>query len=399
MDNIINSDDPRLWLELILTNGRVIDPAQNLDGVYEVGLQGERIAALGTGLPRTARTRVLDCRGLLVVPGLIDMHVHVYPGATDLGLHPDHLLQQGGATTMLDCGSAGCDTYRGLYDDVIAKSRSRVLALLHICSTGLAGRRQGELLSPHLADAEKTAEAILAHSPQTVGVKIRMGSHLIGDARQGTHLLRLAARAARASGSVLMVHIGASPIGIPEILAELQPGDVITHCYQGWERRPCLLDEQRRLFPAVLAAQQAGIRFDVGHGMGSFSWDSAGSACEQGLAPFTISTDLHTFSIDHPVIDLPTTMSKFLLLGMPLPAVIRCCTYNPAVTIGRAHEIGSLHPGMTADITLLRERTGTRELFDSYGQKRIAGHWLETAGVIRAGCLLRAPGCCAEEVA
>lgn len=378
-------------MDVVLTGGTVVDPVQDLGHVVEVGIRGEHIAAIGLDLPRSRHTQVLDCRGQYVVPGLIDLHVHTYPGMTGLGLDPDRLMYHGGVTTLVDAGSAGASTWAGLRDSVITPAHARVLAYVHLCSTGLAAFHRGELLNPHLSDPEGASRIIAEEPSLAVGVKIRAGVHLIGDGEQGWRHFRQAVRAARDADSSLMVHIGNTPMPLSELVAELRPGDVVTHCYKGGPFHHRVLDEQERVYPALLRAADDGIAFDVGHGGGSFSWDVAQRAIDQGLFPSTISTDLHADSVAGPVFDLPTTMTKLHLLGLSLSEVVERSTIRPARLIGREAEIGHLSPGACADVTVLRWQEEPIELHDSYGNVRLADRRLVATGVIRAGRIWRNP--------
>ena len=373
-------------LDLILSGGRVVDPSQGIDKNIEIGVHGQRIAALGDDLPRCGKTRVLDCRNLLLTPGLIDMHTHVYPGATPLGLIADEVMLQSATTTIVDAGSSGAANWLGLRDQVIARAHPQVLALIHLCTVGLAPcHYTGELLSPHLADPDGAIAIIRQNPTLAVGVKLRAGANIMGAAEIGWRHLHQAVRIARETDTFLMVHIGDTPMSVSELVRELAPGDVITHCYKGGPYKQLVLDANNRVFPDLLQAAQAGIVYDVGHGVGSFSWRVAEIAMDQGLMPTTISTDLHTDSVVGPVYNLPTTMSKFILLGMSLPEVVECCTIAPAKVIGRQDEIGSLHVGKTADISMLRLKEGVFPLTDSYGITRSATQMLTSAGVVRAG--------------
>ncbi|HHW08368.1 MAG TPA: amidohydrolase/deacetylase family metallohydrolase, partial [Firmicutes bacterium] len=379
---------PRPVFDTIFTGGTVVDPAQNIYEEMEVGVKGTRIAALGKELARSPWTKVVDCRGLIITPGLIDLHVHVYPGATPLGIDPDEVMLVGGVTTMVDAGSAGSSNWPGLRDQVVLKAKPQILSLIHLSAIGLAASDfTGELLSPILADPEGAAQVLLNERALAVGVKLRAGAHLLGEGDHAWQLLRRAAKLARDTGTWLMVHVGNTPMSLPELVAELAPGDVITHCYKGGPYGHKVLDEHGRVWPALKEAAAAGIIFDVGHGAGSFGWEVAAQAIEQGFLPQVISTDLHYYSLKQPVGNLPLTMTKFILLGLSLPEVIARCTAAPAAVLGREKEIGSLLPGSTADITLLRWREESISLYDCYGEVREADRYLECAGVMRAGVL------------
>ena len=223
-----------------------------------------------------------------------------------------------------------------------------------------------------------------------VGVKIRAGTHIIGAGEQGWANFNDAVAAARESGTWLMVHIGESPMPIPEMLEHMEPGDCITHCFKGGSER--VLDPEDRVFDAVRAASEAGVIFDVGHGYGSFQWQVCEAALDQGLEPTTISTDLHVKNLHGPVYDMPTTMSKFLLLGVPLERVIEMSTTRPAAVLGLADQLGTLREGTVADIAILEKQEGQFVLTDSYQQDRIGRELLIASTTIRRGQLVAGGG-------
>ncbi|MCP3696588.1 MAG: amidohydrolase family protein [Planctomycetaceae bacterium] len=214
-------------------------------------------------------------------------------------------------------------------------------------------------------------------------MKIRAGKHLIGEGQQGWDNFMEAVGAARESGTWLMVHIGESPMPIPEMLEHLQAGDCITHCFKGGSER--ILDPEGTLFPAVREAAERGVVFDVGHGAGSFEWDVVEAAIEQGFEPTTISTDIHVKNLHGPVYDMPTTMSKFLHLGVPLERVMEMATTRPAQVLGLEDQIGTLKVGTVADIAVLQVHEGDFVLPDSYGQTRIGHQLLNAVGTVRRG--------------
>ena len=199
-----------------------------------------------------------------------------------------------------------------------------------------------------------------------------------------------AVRAARESETWLMVHIGESPLSIPEMLKEMQPGDCITHCFKGGSER--ILAPDNQLFDAVREASDRGIVFDVGHGRGSFQWDVVEAAIEQGFEPTTISTDLHQMNINGPVFDMPTTMSKFLLLGCTLDRVVEMSTTTPARVLGKDGDLGTLRVGSVADVAVLERREGAFLLSDSLDQMRTGRELLVAAATVRRGQLIPGGG-------
>lgn len=375
--------------DVLIRGGTVIDPSQGISGPRDVAITGDRIAALAERLSSDQAAHTLDARGLLVVPGLIDLHVHAYTHSP-FGLDPDPLCAAGGVTTMLDAGTAGSFNFAAFRRDGIDRTRTQLLALVNLSCIGLIAANLGELLDPRYADPEGVVRTIHQHSDVAVGVKIRAGKHIIGEGEQGWSNLRAAIRAARQSETWLMVHIGESPMSIPELAEALAPGDCITHCFKGGSTR--VTDDAGKVYPAIRDAAERGVIFDVGHGYGSFQWDVVQAALDEGFEPTTISTDLHTKNIHGPVYDMPTTMSKFLMLGVPIERVVEMSTTRPARVLNRHDEIGTLRVGTIADIAILQRHEGKFEFTDSYRQKRIGHELLTAATTIRRGEILPGGG-------
>ena len=376
--------------DILIHGGEVIDPSQNLRGVYDVAVTDGKIAAVAESLADVTATNTIDARGQVIVPGLIDLHVHVYHRHGPFGLEPDALCPAGGVTTMLDAGSAGSYNFAGFRRDIIERAATEVLALVNLSCIGLTAANLGELKDRRYADPEGVVRTIRENPGVAVGVKIRAGRHIIGEGADGWANFREAVAAARDSGTWLMVHIGESPMPIPEMLEHLEGGDCITHCFKGGSER--ILDPDGRVFDAVQAAAERGVVFDVGHGFGSFEWKVVEAAIEQGFEPTTISTDLHTKNLHGPVYDMPTTMSKFLMLGVSLERVVEMSTTRPAAILGRGDDIGTLKTGTTADIAILEKRDGTFALTDSYRQTRTGREMLIAAATIRRGHIVPGGG-------
>ncbi|MCA9124547.1 MAG: amidohydrolase/deacetylase family metallohydrolase [Planctomycetaceae bacterium] len=375
--------------DVLIQGGTVIDPSQGIYGLRDVAVSGDRIVALEAELLDCEAAHVIDARGLLVVPGLIDLHMHAYTHSP-FGLDPDSLCAAGGVTTMLDAGTAGSYNFSAFRRDGIDQTQTQVLALVNLSCIGLVAANLGELLDPRYADPNGVVEIIRANSDVAVGVKIRAGSHIIGTGEQGWENLRAAIRAARDSATWLMVHIGECPMSIPELADSLAPGDCITHCFKGGSTR--VTDDSGRIFPEVKEAAERGVIFDVGHGFGSFKWDVLQAALDDDFEPTTISTDLHTKNIHGPVYDMPTTMSKFLLLGTPIERVIEMSTTRPARVLNRADELGTLRVGTIADIAILEMREGEFCFTDSYQQTRVGEKLLVAATTVRRGEVLTGGG-------
>ncbi|MEE2659292.1 MAG: amidohydrolase/deacetylase family metallohydrolase [Candidatus Latescibacterota bacterium] len=365
-----------------IRGGEVLDPSQQLREQRDVLVRGDRIVTLEAEPGEVEAEHIIDARNLLVVPGLIDLHVHVYPHSP-FGLEPDPLCPAGGVTTMVDTGTAGSFQFGHFRREVIDRVRTQILGLVNLSCMGLSARNLGELLDPRYADPEGVLRTIEDHPGVAVGVKIRAGKHLIGTGQQGWDHFLMAVKAARDSGTWLMVHIGECPMKIPEIVEHLAPGDCITHCYKGGGTR--IIDEEDLLFDAVVDAAERGVVFDVGHGSGSFQWEVAEASIAQGLPPTTISTDLHTANLHGPVYDMPTTMSKFLMLGIELEKTVEMSTTQPAQVLGLGEELGTLKVGTKADITVLERRTGRFVFEDSYDGLRVGEELLQAAVTLRAG--------------
>ncbi|HZO88580.1 MAG TPA: amidohydrolase/deacetylase family metallohydrolase [Chthonomonadaceae bacterium] len=367
--------------DLILRGGRILDPAQNRDERCDVALAEGRVAAVAPELPPGQAARELDCVGKLVTPGLIDLHGHAYWGGTMLGILPDPLCNHTGVTTFVDAGSAGADNFLGLRHFILEPARVRVLPFLHICSIGLVNQGVGELLDNRYASIEKVVRTVEAHRDVIGGLKVRLGGWISGANTEAG--FAAACQARDTVGLPLMVHVGGQPLPLEAILDRLKPGDILTHAFHGHANgllgplgpaaRPDWLEDGRSgaVIPAARAAREHGVLIDVGHGSGSFSFAVARRALEQGFPPDTISTDIYNANVNGPVFDLPTTLTKFLALGMALPEVIRCVTANSAAALAhcpRAAGIGMLQPGAPADVAVLEWEEGEFTLVDAHRQ-------------------------------
>lgn len=368
--------------DIVIRGGEVIDPSQGLRNVSDVAISNGSIVAIEETIDSSAAKTTIDARGQLVTPGLVDLHVHVYPHSP-LGLDPDVLCPAGGVTTLLDTGTAGSYNFDAFRRDVIDRAETQVLGLVNLSCVGLTCGTLGELLDRRYADPEGVVATIRRNQDVAVGVKIRASANIIGDGEQGWANLNDAIGAARESGTWLMVHIGDCPMPLPELVEALSPGDCITHCFRS--SSTSILDNHGKVSDALRAAAERGVVFDVGHGFGSFNWGIAQAALDDGFEPTTISTDLHTMNINGPVYDMPTTMSKFLALGIPLERVIEMSTTTPARILNRSDELGTLRVGTVADVTVLERLTGEFVLSDSDEQTRTASELLVAGTTIRRG--------------
>ncbi len=373
--------------DLLIRQGHIIDPSQNLAADRDVAISGGRIAAIGERINETEARQVLNARGLLVTPGLIDAHTHIYEGVSHYGINADATCLQTGVTTVVDAGCAGAQTWPGLRKFIIEVSQTRILAYLNLSAMGMLSEYGGELEDLRYADTTAALKTIDANRDVILGIKVRMEPAMCGG--NGHAVLKLARETSDAAGLPLMIHIGDTFPSLPEILRETRAGDVVTHCYH--DRPGGILDEAGRVLPCVRAAAQRGVLFDVGHGRGSFSFEVARQALAQEFPPAMISTDLHIYNVAGPVVDLATTMAKFLHLGLSLEQVVTMTTLNPARSVRRESEIGTLRPGACADVTLLQLREDPVQLTDASEKVRetvTADRTLVPAGVVRGGQII-----------
>ena len=374
--------------DLLVKGGTLIDPAQNLHAPLDLAFTDGKVAAVEADLAAGQARQTLDASGYLVAPGLIDLHVHVYYGVSHLGLEPDPTCLARGATTVVDAGSAGADTFPGFRKFIIEVSNTRILAQLNISSQGMLTSDIGEFEIPEYANVDKACRMIEQHRDLILGVKVRLTRGSIVSERAGMLPLHRAREAADAAGLPIMVHPQAAWCdSLDDVLAVMKEGDILTHCFHG---SACgIFDDEGQIRPSVHRALERGVLFDVGHGAGSFSWDVAESALAAGVVPQTISSDLHTGNINGPVYDLVNIISKFLHLGMDLDTTLAKVTAVPAQVIGMENEIGTLAVGAWGDAVVLDQRQGQFQLTDSGGQTRTGQQFLEPMAVVKGGRIYR----------
>jgi dihydroorotase len=370
--------------DLVVRGAHVIDPAQGINAVTDISIKDGRISGIGD-FASTSAARVIDGSGLYASPGWIDLHAHIFSGMN--GVHPDHEAGVAtGVTTVVDAGSSGLGGWRMFRDEVVKPSTTRVLGFMNVSIFQLRGPRHGDWANFSQGRTIRLAEDEFA-AGHCLGIKVLASQTHCGDL--GINPVKLARQAARLSGTGLMVHIGNAPPIIQEVLDLLDDGDIVTHCWHG--KYGGLLGRDRRPLPETLAAVERGVKFDIGHGSASFSFDTARRALEAGLPLHSISTDIHRRNISGPVYDMGTTIAKFLHLGMDLNEVIRLSAHSPAQLIGREREIGTLHPGRCADVTIFRVVDGDYNFTDSGGKTERATRNLDVVYTIRAGNVVKQP--------
>lgn len=366
----------------VLRGGRVIDPANGVDRVADLVLGKDEI--LGLDVPEPDGAQVIDCRGSIVTPGMIDLHVHVYWGGTSLGVKPEDFADKSACTTLVDAGSAGPGNFTGFREHVIERSRVRILAYLHVSFAGIYGFggriMVGESHDMRLMAAREAAAVATAHPGLIVGIKVRIGAHASGPS--GIAPLDVAQDVADRTGLPLMVHIDEPPPSYSDVVARLRKGDVLTHCFRPFPNAPCHGDGRVR--DAVLAARERGVIFDIAHGMGSFSWDSARKMDAAGFRPDVISSDIHAFCINGPAHDNLNVMTKFLALGWSVKDVIAAASIAPSRVLSRP-DLGHLGNTAQPEASVIRQTPGSVDLADVTGEVVNYDSMLTPVGTVSGG--------------
>ncbi|HEY6974691.1 MAG TPA: amidohydrolase/deacetylase family metallohydrolase [Chitinophagaceae bacterium] len=373
---------------IVIKDGHVIDPKNNIDDVMDIAINNGKIVLVEKNIDAKQAKQVVNAKGLYVTPGLIDIHTHDFVG-TNLdqaymngpsGVIPDGFTFRCGVTTVVDAGSSGWRTFPDFKKNIIDKSQTRVLAFLNIVGEGMRGGSYEQNVAD--MDGKLTSVVAIANKENVVGIKL---AHYEG------HEWTPADRAVEAGTKAnipVMVDFGGStpPLSIEELFFKhLRPGDIFTHCFAQLDTREFVVDTiTGKVKPFVIDAQKKGIIFDVGYGGISFSFSQAIPALRNGFYPNSISTDLHTGSMNAAMKDILNVMSKFLIMGMDLNSVIRAATSNPAKEIKR-EELGNLSVGSDADVAILNLREGKFGFFDYKGYKIEGDKKLECEMTIRGG--------------
>ena len=370
--------------DLLLKGGRVLDPSSGRDGRFDVAFRDGATATVAEAIPAEQAHAVQDASGLIVTPGLIDLHTHVYWGGVSLGIDAEEYARSAGVTTLVDAGSAGAGNFHGFRRHVVEAVTPRILAYLNISFPGIYAFADkvmvGECGDFRLLHPGECARVAQEHGDLIVGVKVRVG--MAASDGRGVAPLDLALEAAEAAGLPVMCHLDQPPPTRREVVERLRPGDVLTHCFRPFPGAPAHADGTVR--EEILAARERGILFDVGHGKSSFGFATAEAMLAAGFEPDCISSDVHALSVAGPARDLLTTMSKLLHLGMSLEAVVAATTSGPAAAI-RYPELGTLTPGTPGDATLLRLEDGAFDFVDASGDVRTATQRLALAGMVVNG--------------
>lgn len=365
--------------DLLIKGGEVVDPGGNHCGALDVAIKRNRIAAVDADIPADSAFRVIDASGQYVTPGLVDLHTHVYHGVTYWGIEADPVAASTGVTTWLDVGSAGSYNFPGFRDFIVTPATARIYALLNISSIGLTAPTW-ELSNLDYCDVDICCKLIDLNRDIALGIKARIDRNTT----RGTGLepLLRARAAADRTELPMMVHIGSGP-SIKSVLDHMKPNDILTHCFTGGDMR--IIDENGKLIEDAKRVWESGIVFDIGHGAGSFSFETAEVLMDAGYKPDVISSDIHQLSINGPLFDMPTCLGKFMALGMSFEEVIQASTARPAQVMGLQDEIGSLKPGAFADVALFEIDDGDYTFYDVHMNPRKGKKWVRNTLTIVNG--------------
>lgn len=370
--------------DLILKGGRVIDPATNSDAILDVAVAGNKIIAVGEGL-QLGDAEEINCKDLVVTPGLIDLHTHVYWGGTSIGVDPDQHADKSACTTLVDAGTAGPGNFRGFLKHVIKPSQVRIVPFLNASFAGIFAFSDkvmvGECANIELLNTNAALEVAMVYRDVIAGIKVRVGRHASG--ASGIEPMLIALDVCEEADLPLMCHLDEPPPDRYAVVSRLRPGDILTHCFKPFPNAPVRLRDGE-VYQEIIEARARGVIFDIGHGAGSFSYRTCRAMLEAGFMPDTISSDIHCLSVNGPVFEQLTTLSKFLALGMTLSEVIDCSTRKAADAIKRP-DLGRLVAGCEADISILSLQQGSFRFADTDEGVIESDQCLQPSGVVKAG--------------
>lgn len=376
--------------QMVIKGGHVIDAKNKINQPMDIAINEGRIAKVAANIDASQARQVVDAKGMYVVPGLIDLHAHVFHG-TDLerglsnglsALPPDGFTFRAGVTTVVDCGGAGWRNFDVFKRNVIDKAQTRVLSFLNIVGEGMSSDKYEQNIDD--MDASKAAQTALANKKDIVGFKL---AHFKDSSWVPTERVTAAGRMADLP---VIIDFGGDdthqPLSIEKLFKDhLRKGDIYTHVFTELKRRDPIVDlNTRQLKPFMFDAVKKGIVFDVGFGGGSFNFNQAIPAIKAGFLPTTMGTDLHTGSMNGAMKDQLNVLSIFLAMGLDIPTVIEKSTWTPAQVIHR-EELGHLSEGAIADVAVLSVRNGQFGFRDVAGNRQTGTKKLECELTLKGG--------------
>ena len=370
--------------DLLLTGGHLIDPSQKIDSIKDVGFKDGRVVEVEDELDHALARKVYDISDNIITPGLIDLHTHIYWGGTSIGIDPTDYARRCGTTTMIDAGTVGAGNFEGFHEHIIKPTRPRILAYLNISFAGIFAFGDtvmvGESEDVRLLHPRACLNVANLNKDFLVGIKVRVGARASGS--MGHAPLDIALEVAEEAGLPVMCHLDWPPPSPIEVINRLREGDVLTHCFRPFPAAPARSDG--RIREEILEARERGVIFDIGHGVGSFGFETAETMLNAGFLPDAISSDVHSLSIKGPAYDQLVTLSKFLHLGMSITDIIAASTTGPARAIRRP-DLGTLSPGSIGDATILSIEKGEFLFTDSLGHTRSGEKKFTLKGIVLDG--------------
>jgi dihydroorotase len=369
--------------DLLLQNGHVIDPKNKIDGAFDIAVKDGRIAKVGKNITASSAKKVIDVSGLLVCPGLIDIHTHVFTGPEAgkfangvYSVSADDFTFRSGVTTVVDAGTSGWRNFSLFRDQVINTSQTRILAFLNIAGKGMISKDQME----DITDMNVDSALKVLNENKSIIVGVKIGHYEKKDWLPFDNALALATKA----GTPMFVECHLPEYPLQDQLKKMRKGDIITHSFEKVNERTPVVDDGNKLQPYIKSAQQKGVLFDLGHGGAGFWFSQAVPAFRQGLWPNSFGSDLHRFSMNAGMKSMVNIMSKYMAIGMSLNDVIVRATWNPAQSVLR-DDLGSLSEGTVADIAVLSVLSGRFGFVDAGGNKIYGEKKLEAELTVRAG--------------
>ncbi len=370
-------------IDILIKNGLVIDPANNIHTIKDIAILQGKILKIGTDFTSFKAKKVIDAKGLIVCPGFIDLHTHVFVGSKPdvfadgiYSLSPDDIALKAGVTTVVDAGTSGWRNFPQFKQQVIDQSKTRILAWLNISGNGMSAKDS----ETDINDIDPDYAFAMQQKYKDIIVGIKIGHYPGKDWTPFDHALT----ACNKSDIPLFVECHLPNYTLEEQLDHMRPGDIITHTYENITERMPVVDSNGMLQPFIKSAIQKGILFDVGHGGAGFWFNQAIPALRQGLSPNSFGTDLHRFSMNAGMKDMLNVMSKYLAMGMSIEDIILKATWAPAQAIKRK-DLGTLAEGSVADIAIIRIRKGNYGFIDAGGARIKGKKKLEAEMTIRDG--------------